>query len=103
LLAAGRRDLVAGLHRHGHDRIRLLLGLPEPDRKQLRKVRKRVAFGDPFPHSTCVALLCLKCALDILAMSEYACCIGCRSLKGSSCGRCVGGIRVVWVRHAERC
>ncbi|KAF6260236.1 hypothetical protein COO60DRAFT_1637771 [Scenedesmus sp. NREL 46B-D3] len=37
LLAAGRPDLVAGLQKYGHDRIRLLLGLPAPARKQLRK------------------------------------------------------------------
>jgi hypothetical protein len=38
LLAAGRADLVAGLQKHGHERVRLLLGLPPPKRKQLRKV-----------------------------------------------------------------
>jgi hypothetical protein len=38
LLAAGRPDLVAGLQKYGHDRIRRMLELPEPERKQLRKV-----------------------------------------------------------------
>jgi hypothetical protein len=38
LVAAGRPDLAAGLQKHGHDRVRGLLGLPEPKRKQLRKV-----------------------------------------------------------------
>jgi hypothetical protein len=38
LLAAGRSDLVAGLQKYGHDRIRRRLGLPAPERKQLRKV-----------------------------------------------------------------
>lgn len=38
LVAAGRPDLAAGLQKFGHERIRLLLGLPQPTRKQLRKV-----------------------------------------------------------------
>lgn len=38
LLAAGRPDLVAGLQRHGHETIRVMLGLPQPKRKRLRKV-----------------------------------------------------------------
>jgi hypothetical protein len=57
LLAAGRPDLVAGLQKYGHDRIRRMLGLPQPERKQLRKV------GD------CVVwrrISCLWCRVHLL-------------------------------------